>query len=168
MRYLRHEYILLAASAAATLTYFSLRRVSFSMDAALCAGFTVVVLSYALRKRGHSFFSGDDPRSITEVVFAHTVCLAALVMAFRTGMFESSLPTWFTIPVGADSYGRQLGPSGFQMLQAIGIFFLGYFEFRVLTDPKPRDPEKEEKKATAALWKKAALEAERMDGLRLR
>ncbi len=168
MRYLRHEYILLAACVAAALAYFSLRQASFSIDAALCAGFTVVVLSYALRKRGHNFFSGDDPRSITEVVFAHTVCLAALVMALRTGMFESSLPTWFTIPVGADSYGRQLGPSGFQMLQALAVFFLGYFEFRVLTHPKPRNPEKEQDNATAALWEKAALEAERMDGLRLR
>jgi len=167
MRYLRHEFILLAASAAATSAYFSLRSFSFPIDAALCAAFTIVVFSYAMRKRRHSLFSGDDARTVAEIALAHTVCLGALVMVLRTGMFESSLPGWLTAPLAADAWGRMIGPSAFQIFQALAVFFLGYFEFRILTDPKPRNPEKEEKKAHAALWKKAGLEAERMGGLRL-
>ena len=167
MRYLRHEFILLAACAASALAYVSFRQSSFAMDATLCAGFTVTVFSYARRKRGQSFFSGDDARSLSEILLAHTVCLAALVMVFRTGMFESSLPGWMIVPIVVDTTGRQLGPTAFEALQVVAALSLGYFEYRVLTDPKPRNPEKEEKKATEALWKRAALEAERMDGLRL-
>jgi len=166
MRYLRHEYILFAATLAAASAFFSLRSFPFAIDLALCAFFTVVVFGYALRKRGRRLFSGDDARSITEIIFAHTVCLTAMVMVLRTGMFASTLPDWLILPVIADSYGR-IGPSAFQMLQGLGVFVLGYIEFRVLIYPKKKDPEKEEKKAHAARWRNAELEAERMNTLRL-
>ncbi|MFP5227259.1 MAG: hypothetical protein ACLGXA_06485 [Acidobacteriota bacterium] len=168
MRYLRHEYILLSASLASALTYFVLRPFAFSLDAAFCAGFSVAVFAYTLRKCGSTFVSGEQAKSVAEITLAHVVCLGALVMILRTGMFVSTLPGWLTVPVVVDTTGRQLGPTGFQILQAMAVFFLGYFEFRVLSDPKsPRDLQKEERKAVVALWKKAGLEAERMDGLRL-
>lgn len=166
MKHFRHEYILFAATVAGASVFFSLRGFVFAMDVALCALFTVVVFGYALRKRGRSLFSGDDARSLTEIVLAHTVCIMALVMVLRTGMFASTLPDWLTLPVIADNYGR-VGPSAFQLLQGLAVFMLGYFEFSVITDPKKRDPEKEEKKAHAARWRNAELEAERMNTLRL-
>jgi hypothetical protein len=168
MRYLRHEYILLSACVAAVVAFYCLRNSTSAVDAAICAGFTVTVFAYSRRKRTHGFFAGDDARSLTEILLAHTVCLAAVVMVLRTGMFGSTLPAWMNLPVVADTSGREIGPTSFQILQAVAIYFLGYFEFRILTDPKPRNLEKEEKKALTALWKKAALDAERMDGLRFR
>jgi len=166
MKYFRHEYILLATTLVSALLYFSCRQASFSVDATLCGAFTAVVFGYAIRKAGRGLFYGSNARSVTEIVFAHVVCLAALVMVLRTGMFASMLPIWLTLPVVADYYGR-IGPSGFQIAQGLTLLCLGYFEFRVLTDPRVRNIEKEEKKAVAALWKKAELDAERMGSLRL-
>jgi hypothetical protein len=166
MRYLRHEYILLAASLVSALAWVTLRGFSCSIDIAACSSFTVVVFGYAIRKIGHNLFFGENAKSVTEIIFAHAVCLAALVMLLRTGMFASMLPVWLTIPVIADHFER-LGPSGFQIGQGLALFLLGYFEFRVLTDPKKRNPEKEEKKANAARWRNAEFEAERMSSLRL-
>lgn len=166
MRYLRHEYILLAATVAAASAFFALHSFPFAIDVALCAFFTVAVFGNALRRRGRSLFAGDSARSFTEIIFAHMVCLTTLAMILRTGMFVSMLPDWLTFPVIADSYGR-FGPSVFQILQGVAVFMLGYFEFRVLTDPKKRDPEKEERKAHVARWRNAELEAERMNTLRL-
>ena len=90
MRYLRHEYILLVATLAAALAWFSFSSFPWVIDAACCAFFTMAVFGYALRKRGRKLFSGDDARSMTEIIFAHTVCLTAMVMVLRTGMFASS------------------------------------------------------------------------------
>lgn len=166
MRSLRHEYILLAASLVSVLTWLTFRSSAYAIDAASCATFTVVVFAYTFRKVGRGFFSGEHAKSVTEIVFAHTVCLAALVMLLRTGMFASMLPIWLTLPVIADHFGR-IGPSAFQIAQVLVLFSLGYFEFRVLTDPKKRDPLKEEKKASAARWRNAEIEGERMNSLRL-
>ena len=166
MKFFRHEYILLAAFLAFAATWLSLRAQPFSVDAAIGATFTVVVFAYAIRKRGRRLFRGEEARSLAEILFAHLVCVTTVVLILRIGMFASTLPVWLTLPVIADHYER-LGPSAFQMLQAIAIFCLGYCEWRVLISPRAIDPEKEERKAAIAIWKKAELEAQRMDGLRL-
>jgi hypothetical protein len=166
MKFFRHEYILLAAFLAFAATYLALRSRSFSIDAALCTSFTVVVFAYAIRKRGLLLVRGDEARTLPEIVFAHLVCVTTLVLILRTGMFASTLPDWLTLPVAADNYGR-LGPSVFQVLQAIAGLALGYCEWRVLTAPRIIDPEREEQKTRIAIWKKAEFEAERMNGLRL-
>jgi len=166
MRYLRHEFILLAAFLASAATWLSLRGQSFSIDAALSAGFTVLVFAYAIRKRGRLLIRGEEAQSVPEIILAHLVCVATLVLLLRTGMFASTMPDWLTIPVAADHYGR-MGPSAFQMLQAIAALSLGYFEWRLLISPRTINLEREERRARVALWKKAELDAERMDGLRL-
>lgn len=165
MRHFRHEYILLAAFVVSIATWFSLRGQSYSVDGTLSACFTVLVFAYAIRKRGWLLIRGDEARSLPETLFAHMVCLATLILVLRTGMFASTMPDWLIIPVAADHYGR-MGPSTFQMLQALAVFSLGYFEWRLLVSPRMVNVEKEERKARIALWKKAELEAERMDGLR--
>lgn len=166
MKFFRHEYVLLAAFLAAAAIYFPLRGQSFAIDAAISASFTVVVFAYALRKRGRLLLRGEEARPLTEIVFAHVVCITTLVLILRTGMFASTLPDWLTLPLIADHYGR-LGPSTFQLLQATAGFTLGYCEWRILTSPRVINVEKEEQKNRVAIWKKAELEAQRMDGLRL-
>ena len=166
MKFFRHEYILLAAFLVFAAIAFPLRGYSFSLDAALSATFSVLVFAYAIRKRGRRLFRGDEARPLTEILFAHVVCITTLVLILRTGMFASVMPGWIILPVVADHYGR-LGPSIFQMLQALAGLSLGYCEWRVLTSPRTINPEKEERKARISLWKKAELEAQRMDSLRL-
>jgi hypothetical protein len=167
MRYFQQKYVFSFAFLAFALVYFSLRSFSFAVDAAVCAGFTLLVFGNAIRRRGRSLIAGGDARSITEMILAHAICLVALVMVLRTGMFAPSLlPAWVNIPVGADNYGR-LGPSTFQILQSLAISFLGFLEFHILIAPKVFDPEKEEKRTLATLWKKGKLDAKRMDTLRL-
>ena len=75
------------------------------------------------------------------------------------------LPDWMSTPIGADNQGR-IGPNGFQILQSLALFGLGFFEFRLLA-AKPSAAEGEEQ-ATISPWGNADLEAERMSGLRLR
>jgi hypothetical protein len=166
MRCCRHEYILLAAFLACVATWFCFRDYSFSIDAAASATYTVIVFLHAFRKRGRLLIHGKEARSVSEIIFAHTVCVASLVLILRTGMFISVMPDWLTLPVIGDHYGR-LGPSLFQILQALGASFLGYFEWKLLISPRTVNVEKEERKARTALWKKAEVEAERMDNLRL-
>jgi len=166
MKFFRHEYILLAAFLAFAAIYLPLRDQSFSLDAAIGGCFTVVVFAYAIRKRGRLLIRGEQARSLPEILLAHLVCVGTLILVLRTGMFVSTMPDWLTLPVAADHYGR-MGPSAFQMLQAIAGFSLGYFEWRLLISPRSINFEKEERRARIALWKKAELEAERMDALRL-
>ncbi len=166
MKFFRHEYILLAAFLAFAAVYLSLRGQSFSIDAALSATFTVVVFAHAIRKRGRRLIRGEEARSLPEILFAHVVCVTTLVLILRIGMFVSILPAWLTLPVAADNYGS-LGPSVFQLLQALAVSSLGYCEWRILISPRAIDPEKEERKNAIAIWKEAELEAQRMDGLRL-
>jgi len=166
MRYFQNKFVVFFAAPASALVYFVLRDFSFAIDAALCVSFTILVFGNALRRRGRRFVAGEDGRSIAEILLAHAVCLVTLVMILRTAMFASMLPDWLIIPVCADHYGR-FGPSTFQMMQWLALFFLGYLEVLLLTAPKVKDPEKEEARAIAALWKKAGPEAERLDPLRL-
>lgn len=166
MKFFRHEYILLAAFLAFAAIYLPLRGHSFSIDAALCASFSVLVFAYAIRKRGLLLIRGEEVRPISEIIFAHVVCVTTLVLILRTGMFASTLPAWLNLPVAADTYGR-LGPSVFQLLQALAAFSLGYCEWRILISPRTIDPEKEEQKTRIAIWKKAEFEAQRMNSLRL-
>jgi hypothetical protein len=163
---LKHEYILLAASLAFAAVDLALRGYSFAADAAFSVSFTVLVFAYAIRKRGLLLFRGEQARPLPEIVLAHIVCVATLVLVLRTGMFASTMPGWLTLPIVADHYER-LGPSSFQMLQALVGFFLGYCEWRILTSPRTINPEREERKARTALWKKAELDAQRMNSLRL-
>lgn len=166
MRYFRNTYVLFVAALVFALLYKALSNFSAGIDIALCAAFTIVVFGNAIRKHGRSLLSGEDAQSLTEILFAHALCLGALVMIVRTGMFAISLlPDWLNLPVAADNFGR-IGPSTFQILQALAVYFLGFSEVRMLTAKKEVNPEKEEQKTQAALWKKAGLEAERLDGLR--
>jgi hypothetical protein len=166
MRYFRNTYVLFAAALVFALLSMSLHHLSAGIDIALCATFTIVVFGNAVRKSGRSLLSGEEAKTLSEILLAHAICLGTLVMIVRAGMFSlSSLPDWLNIPVAADKYGR-IGPSTFQILQALAIYFLGYLEFRMLTAKKEVNPEKEEKRAQASLWRKAEVEAQRMDGLR--
>jgi hypothetical protein len=166
MRYSQHRYVFLFAALAFGVVYGLLRGFTFNIDAAVCVSFTILVFGNAIRKRGRQLFSGDQARPLAENLLAHVICLIALVMILRTGMYAASLPNWLIIPVGADNYGR-LGPSAFQMLQGLAVFFLGFLEWHLLTAARRVDPEKQEAKARIALWKKGELDAERMDSLRL-
>jgi hypothetical protein len=167
MRYFRNTYVLFVAALVFALLYTVLRDFSAGTDTAISATFTIIVFGNALRKRGRTLFFGKEAGSPAEILLAHIVCLGALVMILRTGMFTVSLlPDWLNIPVAADNYGR-LGPSVFQILQAFAVYLLGYFEFRMLIAKKQIDPEKEEERARKALWKKAQPEAERLSALRL-
>lgn len=166
MKFFRHEYILLGAFLAFAAIYLLLRGQSFSIDAAISASFTVVVFAHAIRKRGRRLIRGEEARSLSEILFAHVVCITTLLLILRTGMFVSAMPSWLVLPIVADHYGR-LGPSIFQLLQALVVSCLGYCEWRILISPRTIDPEKEERKTAIAIWKKAELEAQRMDSLRL-
>jgi hypothetical protein len=166
MRYFQNPTILSAAFLVFTFVYVPLRGFPFGIDAALCVTFTVLVFSYAVRRRGLTLFSAEDAQPISEILLAHAVCLLTLVFIVRTDSFASALlPEWLALPVIADHYGR-LGPSAFQLAQGLALFFLGFFEVRLMTAPKTKDP-REEEKAQAALWRKAGLEADRLSGLRL-
>jgi hypothetical protein len=159
MRYFQNPTILSAAFLVFTFVYVPLRGFPFGIDAALCVTFTVLVFSYAVRRRGLTLFSAEDAQPISEI-------LLTLVFIVRTDSFASALlPEWLALPVIADHYGR-LGPSAFQLAQGLALFFLGFFEVRLMTAPKTKDP-REEEKAQAALWRKAGLEADRLSGLRL-
>jgi hypothetical protein len=167
MRYFQRPYILVAAFFAFVLVYFALQQFPFAIDSALCVTFTVLVFGHAIRNRGFALFTGSDARPVAETILAHTICLLTLVIIVRMGMYiPDFLPNWLTIPIGQDNYGR-LGPSCFQILQGLVIFFMGFFEVRLLIAERKRDPEVEEAKARAALWKKAGPEAERLSTLRL-
>jgi hypothetical protein len=167
MRYFRNRYLFLFAALGFAAVYSALRGFTFNVDAAVCVSFTMVVFGNALRSRGRRLFFGKRARPFTEHLLTHAVCLIAVVMILRTGMYAASLPDWLTLPIGADNYGR-IGPSGFQILQGLALFFLGFLEYGLLTAPKKPNPAKEHRKAQAALWKKAEVDAERMDTLRLR
>ena len=166
MRYFQHRYVLLFTALAFGVVYGAFRGFTFNVDAAVCVSYTILVLGNAARARGRQLFSGEQARPVAENLLAHAVCLIAVVMILRTGMYVASLPNWLIIPIGADNYGR-IGPSVFQISQALALFFLGSLEYRPLIAPRKVNPEKEEAKARAAIWKKGELDAERMDSLRL-
>jgi len=167
MRYFQRKLILFAATFTFAVVYAPLRPFPFGMDVALCACFTVLIFGSAIRRRGIGLFSGDEAKPITEILLIHALSLAALVIIARMGLYLTPfLPDWLSTPVGSDSYGR-VGPTGFQMIQSVALFFLGCVELRVLTAKKTKaSGEAAEKKKT--LWSKPDLEAERMSGLRLR
>jgi hypothetical protein len=166
MRYFQHPTILSAAFLVFVFVYTPLRGFQFGIDAALCVTFTLLVFSYAVRRRGLNLFSAEDAQPLSEILLAHAVCLLTLVFIMRTGSFATALlPEWLALPVIADTYGR-IGPSAFQLTQGLTLFFLGFFEVRLMTAPKIKDP-REEEKAQAALWRKAGLEADRLSSLRL-
>ncbi|MFY9745594.1 MAG: hypothetical protein WA891_17010 [Acidobacteriaceae bacterium] len=166
MRYFQRKMIGFAAVMAFTVVYASLRQFPFGVDAAICASFTVLVFGNALRRRGLELFTGDEKKPLTEILLIHALALAALVIIVRMGMYITPfLPDWMSTPIGADNQGR-IGPNGFQILQSLALFGLGFFEFRLLA-AKPSAAEGEEQ-ATISPWGNADLEAERMSGLRLR
>jgi hypothetical protein len=167
MRYFQRKLILFAATFTFAVVYAPLRPFPFGMDVALCACVTVLIFGSAIRRRGIGLFSGDEAKPITEILLIHALSLAALVIIARMGLYLTPfLPDWLSTPVGSDSYGR-VGPTGFQMIQSVALFFLGFVELRVLTAKKTKaSGEAAEKKKT--LWSKPDLEAERMSGLRLR
>jgi hypothetical protein len=166
MRYFRLKMIGLMAGLTFTLVYASLRQYPFGFDVALGASFTVLVFGNAIRRRGFGLFSGEEAKPVTEILLVHAASLAVLVIIVRMGMYLTPhLPDWLSTQVGADNQGR-VGPTGFQILQSIAIFLLGFFEVRVLTAKKVA--EDSEEKARGSLWSKPDLEAERMNGLRLR
>lgn len=166
MRYFQRKLILFATTFTFAVVFALLRPFPFGMDVALCASFTVLIFGNALRRRGLGLFSGEDAKPVTEILLIHALSLAALVIIARMGMYLTPiLPDWLSTPVGADSYGR-VGPTGFQMIQSVALFFLGFVELRVLTAKKAKESAEAEKRQT--LWGKPDLEAERMSGLRLR
>jgi len=163
MRYFQRKMIGLAAVLAFALVYAPLREFSFGADAAICASFTVLVFGNAIRRRGFGLFRGETAKPMGEILVLHGVCLAALVILVRMGMYITPvLPGWLSTPIGADNQGR-VGPDGFQILQSAAIFLLGYFELRFLTAKKKAESRQQE----ASGWS-SDLEAERMSGLRLR
>jgi hypothetical protein len=167
MRYFQHKFTVSLAFLAFLLVYMALRQFSFAVDTALCISFTILVFGNALRHRGLALFTGSDARPPAETILAHTICLMTLVIILRMGMYlPDLLPSWFTVPIAQDNYGR-VGPSCFQFLQGLAIFFMGYFEVRLLVTERKLDPEVEEARARTALWKKAGPEAERLSALRL-
>lgn len=166
MRYFQHSTILSAAFLVFVFAYVPLRGFQCGFDIALCATFTLLVFAYAVHRRGLNIFSAQDAQPLSEILLAHAVCLLTLVFIVRMGSFATTLlPEWLALPVVADAYGR-IGPSAFQLTQSLAIFFLGFFEVRLMTAPKIKDP-REEEKAQAALWRKAGLEADRLSSLRL-
>lgn len=165
MKYFQHKYILLIGSLVFALLYTVLRDTSFGVDAAVCASFTVLVFGYAIRKRGRSLLSGEDARSVAEILLAHTVCLWVVLATLRSAMFASALPDWLVLPIVEDHYGR-IGPSALQILEGLALFLTGLMEMHLLASPKVKDPAKEEQRAHKALWKDSELEAERMSRLR--
>jgi hypothetical protein len=166
MRYFQRKMIGFAAVMAFTLVYGSLRQYPFGIDAAICASFSVLVFGNALRRRGLELFSGDEKKPLTEILLIHALALAALVVIVRMGMYITPfLPDWLSTPIGADNQGR-IGPNGFQILQSIAIFGLGFFEFRLLCAKK--SAEEGEERSKVSPWGKPDMEAERMSGLRLR
>ena len=165
MRYFQRKLIGMAAVFVFSLIYTPLRQFPFGFDVALCASFTVLVLGTAIRKRGLGLFSGEGKKPLTEILLVHALALAALVIIVRMGMYLTPiLPSWLSTPVGADNQGR-IGPNGFQILQSLVLFLIGFVEVRVLTAKKAVE---EGGKPNASLWSKPDLEAERMSGLRLR
>jgi hypothetical protein len=165
MRYFQRKFVTFAASLVFALIYKPLHQLPFAFDLALCASFTILVFGNAIRRRGFALFSGDGARPISETLLAHAICLIALVFIARMGMYATGfLPEWLVIPVGADNYGR-VGPSAFQILQSLAIFFLGFFEVRVLVAQNTKDAAAAEIKALR--WTDAELEAQRMNSLRL-
>lgn len=167
MRYFQNRYLFLFAFLAFAAAYSALRGFTFNVDAAVCVSFTILVIGNALRSRGRRLYFGKRARPFAEQLLTHAVCLIAVVMILRTGAYVASLPDWLSTPIGADNYGR-IGPSVFQALQVLALFFLGFLEYGLLTASRKINPVKEQKKAHAALWKKAEMEAERMDTLRFR
>jgi hypothetical protein len=165
MRYFQRKFVTFAASLAFALIYKPLHQFPFAFDLALCVSFTILVFGNAIRRRGFALFSGDSARPLTETILAHSICLVALVFIARLAMYAPGfLPEWLTIPVGADNYGR-VGPSAFQILQSLAIFFLGFFEVRVLVAQNTKDAANAKKRASR--WTEADLEAQRMSSLRL-
>ena len=167
MRYFQRKLILFAATFTFAVVYAPLRPFPFGTDVALCASFTILIFGNAIRRRGLGLFSGERAKPITEIFLIHALSLAALVIIARMGMYLTPfLPDWLSTPVGSDSYGR-VGPTGFQMIQSVALFFLGFVELRVLIAKKAEEsggaPEKKK-----TLWGNTGLEAERMSGLRLR
>jgi hypothetical protein len=70
MRYFQNPTILSAAFLVFTFVYVPLRGFPFGIDAALCVTFTVLVFSYAVRRRGLTLFSppktpSPSPRSFS-------------------------------------------------------------------------------------------------------
>lgn len=166
MRYFRLKMIGLMAGLTFTLVYASLRQYPFGFDVALGASFTVLVFGNAIRRRGFGLFSGDEAKPVTEILLVHAATLAALAMIVRMGIYLApSSPDWLRLPVGADNQGR-VGPSVLQIVQSLAVFLLGFVEVRVLTVKKA--VEDGEEKAKGSLWSKPDLEAQRMNGLRLR
>jgi len=166
MRFFRLKMIGLVAGLAFTLAYAFLRQYPFGFDVALCASFTVMVFGNAIRRRGFGLFSGEESKTVAEILLVHAASLAALVMIVRVGSYLApSLPDWLTLPVGADNQGR-VGPSALQILQSLAVFLLGFVEVRVLT--AKRVVEQGVVRARVSRWSKADLEADRMNGLRLR
>ncbi|HEX4309896.1 MAG TPA: hypothetical protein VHZ25_07695 [Acidobacteriaceae bacterium] len=167
MRYFQHKFTVLFAFLAFLIVYMAFQQFSFAIDGAICVGFTILVFGNALRQRGFALFTGSDARPPAETILAHAICLITLVLIVRMGMYlPAFLPEWFTIPIAADNYGR-VGPSCFQFVQGIILFFMGYFEVRLLVAERRRDPQVEQARARTALWKKAGVEAERLSTLRL-
>jgi hypothetical protein len=165
MRYFLRKLIVFAASLAFAFIYRPLRQFPFALDLAFCVSFTILVFGNAIRRRGFALFSGDSARPLSETLLAHSICLVALVIILRLGMYATPfLPEWLILPIGADNYGR-VGPSVFQILQSLAIFFLGFFELRVLVAQNTKDAADAQSKATR--WTEAELEAERMSSLRL-
>jgi hypothetical protein len=166
MRYFRRKMIGFAALMAFALVYAPLRRFPFGVDAAICATFTVLVFGNVIRRRGFALFSGEDAKPLAEILLVHVCCLTALVVLVRMGMYITPfLPDWLSTPIGADNQGR-IGPNGFQILQSIAIFGLGFFEFHLLTAKK--SVAEGEELAKNSPWGKPDLEADRMSSLRLR
>jgi hypothetical protein len=166
MRYFRRKMIGLAALMAFALVYAPLRQFPFGVDAAICATFTVLVFGNVIRRRGFALFSGEDAKPLAEILLVHVCCLTALVVLVRMGMYITPfLPDWLSTPIGADNQGR-IGPNGFQILQSIAIFGLGFFEFHLLTAKK--SVAEGEELAKNSPWGKPDLEADRMSSLRLR
>ncbi len=166
MRYFQRKLIGMAAAIAFTLVYTPLRQFSFGFDVAICVSFTILVFGTAIRKRGLGLFSGEGAKPVTELLLVHALALAALVIIVRMGMYITPiLPGWLSVPVGADNQGR-IGPTGFQIIQSLALFLLGFVEVRVLTAKKA--VEEGEEKSKGSLWSKPDLEADRMSGLRLR
>ncbi len=165
MRFFRLKMIGLMAGLAFTLAYASLRQYPFGFDVALGASFTVLVFGNAIRRRGFGLFSGEESKTVTEILLVHAASLAALLMIVRMGIYLApSLPDWLTLPVGADNQGR-VGPSILQIILSLAIFLLGFIEVRVLTAKKAVEAGQEKR---PSVWSKADLETERMNGLRLR
>ena len=166
MRYFQRKMIGFAAVMAFILVYAPLRQFPFGVDAAICASFTVFIFGNAVRRRGFRLFSGDDARPLAEILLAHAACLLALVIIVRMGMYITPfLPDWLSTPIGADNQGR-IGPDGFQILQSLAIFGLGYLELHLLTAKKTAAEGQVQAKVSP--WGKPDLEADRMSGLRLR